>query len=70
VDELGFGMRLSTYEHSAGELCEAVDSLLGADDLRARMAPIAERLQRQPGTATAADLIERVAETGELATRD
>ena len=65
VDELGFGVRLSTYEHDGAELLGAVDRLLADDALRSRMNAIAGRLRAQPGTERAADLIERVAETGE-----
>ena len=69
VDELGFGTRLSTYEHTADELRGALDRLLADEPLRERMRTIAERLRRHPGTTLAADLIERVAETGEPAQR-
>jgi MGT family glycosyltransferase len=64
VDELGFGVRLQTYEHDAEEIRGALDRLLGDVALHARMAKIAERLQSIPGTVKAADLIERVAERG------
>jgi UDP:flavonoid glycosyltransferase YjiC (YdhE family) len=60
VDELGFGVRLDTYGHEPDELRRAVERLLADDGLRARMRPIAERLQASPGTQTAAELIERV----------
>jgi MGT family glycosyltransferase len=63
VDELGFGVRLDTYGHEPDELRGAVERLLGDDALRARMHPIAERLQASPGTIKAATLIERVAPT-------
>jgi MGT family glycosyltransferase len=63
VDELGFGMRLPTYAHDGEELRGALDRLLGDHALHERMASIAQRLQRVPGTDKAAGLIERVAET-------
>jgi len=49
----------------------AVDALLTDGALRGRAAAAGERLRARPGTVTAADLIERVARTGEpvLATR-
>ena len=60
VAETGFGIRLQTYEFEDGELLGAIDRLLGDDALHARMAAISSRVQRAPGTATAADLIERL----------
>jgi MGT family glycosyltransferase len=64
VDELGFGVRLETYAHDGEQIRGALDRILGDEGLHARMAKIAERLQSVPGTAKAADLIERVAEHG------
>jgi MGT family glycosyltransferase len=61
VDELGFGVRLDTYGHEPDELRGAVEQLLGDDAVYARMRPIADRLRGSPGTAKAADLIERIA---------
>ena len=61
VDELGFGVRLDTYGHEPEELLDAVERLLADGAVHARMRPIADRLQASPGTATAADLIERAA---------
>ena len=65
VAETGFGARLSTYGFDDAELTDAVDRLLADAPLRARMAANAARLQASPGTVTAADLIERVARTGQ-----
>jgi MGT family glycosyltransferase len=65
VDELGFGVRLPTYEHDGEQLRGALDRTLADEALHARMQQIAARLQGIPGTAKAADLIERVAESGE-----
>ena len=61
ADETGFGVRLQTYAFSDGELTSAVERLLADEPLRGRMARIAARLQADPGTERAADLIERVA---------
>jgi MGT family glycosyltransferase len=61
VDELGFGVRLDTYGHEPDELRGAIEQLLADEALYTRMRPIADRLQASPGTARAADLIERVA---------
>jgi MGT family glycosyltransferase len=60
VDELGFGVRLATYEHDPDELRSAIDRLLADGPLRRRLDVIAQRLQAQPGTVKAADLIEGV----------
>jgi len=65
LDETGFGVRLSTYGFDDIELTGAVDRLLADSALRNRMAVEAKRLQANPGTARAADLIEQVARTGE-----
>jgi MGT family glycosyltransferase len=68
VDETGFGVRLPTYAFEAGELRGAIDRLLADELLRARMGRIAQRLQANPGTERAADLIERLASTREPVT--
>ena len=60
VDETGFGIRLPTYTFATADLTSAIERLLGDHGLRDRMAAIARRLQATPGTATAADLIERL----------
>jgi MGT family glycosyltransferase len=58
VHELGFGVRLPSYEFEPEDLAGALQRLLSDGALRARMAMIAARLQAAPGTARAADLIE------------
>ena len=66
VDETGFGRRLSTYDFRDEELTDAIDELLA--DRRARGAgwPRCRRgSRRESGTVRAADLIERVAMTGQ-----
>jgi len=60
VAETGFGIRLQTYEFEDGELLGAIDRLAGDEALRGRMAAIAARAQAAPGTARAADLVERL----------
>jgi MGT family glycosyltransferase len=60
VHETGFGVRLDTYGFEAEEMRSAIDGLLGDRGLRERMATIARRLQANPGTVRAADLIERL----------
>jgi MGT family glycosyltransferase len=61
VHETGHGMRLDTYGHAPEELVAAVRSVLADRPLQERMRASAARLQRQPGTARAADAIELVA---------
>ncbi|HTG47785.1 MAG TPA: glycosyltransferase [Actinomycetota bacterium] len=58
MDELGFGIRLATYEAEDAELRDAVDRLLADTDLRARMAANGERIRAADGKRVAADLIE------------
>ncbi|MEX2101474.1 MAG: glycosyltransferase [Actinomycetota bacterium] len=65
VDELGYGVRLPTYEFEAPAMLAAIEELLGGAERRAALAAISSRLQGSPGTARAADLIEQVARTGE-----
>jgi MGT family glycosyltransferase len=66
--ETGFGERLATYGWSPEELIATVDRLLGDDDLRARMRANAAAIRADPGHVRGADLVERVAETGEPVT--
>jgi MGT family glycosyltransferase len=61
VDELGHGVRLPSYGFDDGDLTDAVERLLKDRSLRRRLGAISERLQGSPGTAQAADLIERLA---------
>jgi MGT family glycosyltransferase len=65
IHETGFGRRLPTYEVGRDELVGAIDALLADTALAARLVTVSSRVRRSPGTATAADLIERVAATKE-----
>ncbi len=65
VTELGVGVRLPAYAFEDAELTGTVDRLLADEALRSRMRAISTRLQASPGTVKAADLIERLAFTGE-----
>jgi MGT family glycosyltransferase len=65
LDETGYGVRLPTYSLTEEELAAALDRVLTDEALRSRCAAAAERLRRRPGTVVAADLIERLAVTGE-----
>jgi UDP:flavonoid glycosyltransferase YjiC (YdhE family) len=65
LDETGFGVRLPAYGVDRPALGKAIDRQLADNALRARLGEISERLRARPGTVHAADLIERVAATGE-----
>jgi len=65
VDETGFGRRLATYDFRDEELTDAIDELLADTVLAARLAAVSRRLRADSGTIRAADLIERVARTGQ-----
>jgi UDP:flavonoid glycosyltransferase YjiC (YdhE family) len=67
VHENGYGVRLATYSFGDSELTDAIEAVLSDEALRARAAAAGERLRRRPGTELAANLIERVAATGEPA---
>jgi MGT family glycosyltransferase len=69
VHERGHGIRLPTYALTARALDGALERVLADGPLRARASAAGERLRAQPGTVRAAELIERVAVTGEPATR-
>jgi MGT family glycosyltransferase len=68
VDELGLGVRLSTYAFEDEQLTGAIDGLLDDQRLAGRLAGVSARLRANPGTSRAADLIERLARTGEPVT--
>jgi len=61
VHELGYGVRLATYDFEAREFLATIDRVLADEKLRERMAGISSYLQANPGTVKAADLIERLA---------
>lgn len=69
VHETGYGLRLAAYALEGDQLARAVDALLTSDRLRERVTTAARRLRSRPGTVAAADLIERVAVTGEPVAR-
>jgi MGT family glycosyltransferase len=58
VEEVGFGVRLPTYEFEDAELHGAIERLLAAD--RPRLASASARLRAAPGTVRAAELISSV----------
>src|SRR5438093_10811389 len=69
VDELGLGVRLSTYAFQDEELTGAIDRLLANEWLTSELSRLSARLRSDPGTVRAADLIERLARTGEPVTK-
>jgi MGT family glycosyltransferase len=69
LDETGFGVRLPTYDWEPSQLTGAVDRLLADEALAARMKDISATVQADPGHVKGAELIERLALTGEPVTR-
>jgi UDP:flavonoid glycosyltransferase YjiC (YdhE family) len=61
VHETGYGVRLATYGFTEPDFREALQGLLESGHLRRRMALVSRRLQTDPGTHKAADLIWRLA---------
>jgi MGT family glycosyltransferase len=59
VEEVGFGLRLPTYEFEDEALHGAIERLLGGD--HARLHETSARLRASPGTVRAADLIQGLA---------
>jgi UDP:flavonoid glycosyltransferase YjiC (YdhE family) len=70
LDETGFGVRLATYDFEDRHLTAAIDRLLADRRLRDRLAAMSSRIRGTSGTARAADLIERVAVTGQPVYRE
>jgi MGT family glycosyltransferase len=60
MNELGYGVRLATYDFSDDELTGAVDGLLADETLRSNLEVLGERIRDQEGSREAADLIEDV----------
>ena len=56
--ECGFGVRLPTYRFEDSQLHEAIDRLLSTPN--EQLGAASRRLQAQPGTVYAADLIEEL----------
>ena len=65
--ETGHGVRLPTYTFEPEQMSDGIDRLLADPALRRRLATIARRLHESPGNERAAELIERLAETREVA---
>jgi MGT family glycosyltransferase len=60
MHELGYGVRLETYDCSDDELIAAVDGLAADETLRSDLDALGERIRDTRGTVRAADLIEEV----------
>jgi MGT family glycosyltransferase len=68
LQETGYGRRLPTYDWTEEQLVEAVNRLLADEGLAMQMREHAEKIQAEPGRVKGADLLERLAETGEPVT--
>jgi UDP:flavonoid glycosyltransferase YjiC (YdhE family) len=62
VQESHLGVHLPTYHFSELEFYTALDMLLSDTSMHERMGVIAARLQAEPGTHKAADLVWRLAQ--------
>ena len=60
MDELGFGVRLSTYTFTDAEMHGALETLLNDADLRDRLAKQGEAIRARNGMRRGADVIESV----------
>lgn len=60
MHELGFGIRLQTYEFRDEELTNAIDTLLTDRALRARLAAIGAQIRARDGLRCGANVIEAV----------
>jgi MGT family glycosyltransferase len=58
MDELGFGIRLPTFEFEDAQLGEAIERLLSNQELADRLRRVSSRVHANPGTEHAADCIE------------
>ncbi len=65
IHETGFGRQFATYDFEESELLRGIDALRSDVSLQQRLRSLAARLQANPGTGKAADLIERVGLTGD-----
>ena len=61
MDEVGFGVRLATYEFSDEQMHDALEKLLGDAALHAKLEANAEIIQKRDGLAIGAQVIEQAA---------
>ena len=60
IDELGFGVRLPTYDFADEDLTDAIDALLEDEPLRRSLDVLGDRIREQDGKVVAADRIEEI----------
>jgi MGT family glycosyltransferase len=60
MHELGFGLRLPTYEFTPEELTAAVEKLLADTELRVELAALGDRIRARDGLTKGAELIEAI----------
>jgi MGT family glycosyltransferase len=60
MDELGFGVRLSTYTFTDEQMTAALDLLLGDQKLKQKLASQGEKIRARDGLTVGADVIESV----------
>jgi len=65
--ETGFGARLATYDWTDEELAATIAQLLAHEGLQARLSTVATAVRSQQGSVRGAELIERLAMSGEPA---
>ena len=70
VHERGYGIRMFPYQFTESELNDTIDELLANRQLRQEMGEFSRKLQANPGTSKAADMICQVAETGQPVLRE
>jgi UDP:flavonoid glycosyltransferase YjiC (YdhE family) len=64
MDELGYGVRLPTFEFEDAQLGRAIDGLLADDELAGRLKALSARLHDNSGTERAADCVESACRQG------
>jgi MGT family glycosyltransferase len=64
MHELGYGIRLATYDFADEELTGAVEGLLADETTRSNLDALGERIRDQEGARAAADLIEDLGREG------
>ncbi len=69
IDETGCGVRLPTYTFEPEAMSAAIDRLTADHALASRLDTISAGLRARPGNQRAAELIARLAETGEAVAR-
>src|SRR5437899_12229955 len=63
VHELGYGIRLATYEFTDEDMHGALDTLLGDAALREKLVGIGAAIRARDGLRHGADVIERIGRT-------